>query len=172
MAISAEERKGLFRLTVYNFLAGNTDDHSRNFSFLMAKDGKWHVAPAYGLMITIDLNNELYGSFHSKTLGGGVKFGCKHYGFVAVCVRYHLGTSFPSYVTNEGLRVTNFRIKENDRHDFELWAVIENKPYRYLVDGELKLGQSIKQSGSYQMSIDNKIKLLQTYLVPKAMKNK
>lgn len=37
---------------VFNFLAGNTDDHTKNFEFLMGKDGAWHVAPAFDITFT------------------------------------------------------------------------------------------------------------------------
>ena len=37
---------------VFNFLAGNTDDHTKNFEFLMGKDGVWHLAPAFDITFT------------------------------------------------------------------------------------------------------------------------
>ena len=39
----------MFTLAVFNVLAHNRDDHARQFSFLMARDGAWHMAPAYDL---------------------------------------------------------------------------------------------------------------------------
>lgn len=48
-----EDRKEiLFKQMVFNFLAGVTDDHSKNFSFTMTPDGKWDLAPAYDVMFT------------------------------------------------------------------------------------------------------------------------
>lgn len=38
-----------FRQMVFNIFSHNRDDHSKNFSFLMDKDGKWRVSPAYDL---------------------------------------------------------------------------------------------------------------------------
>jgi serine/threonine-protein kinase HipA len=38
-----------FRQMAFNVFAHNRDDHSKNFSFLMDKDGKWTVSPAYDL---------------------------------------------------------------------------------------------------------------------------
>ena len=38
-----------FRLAVFNVLAHNRDDHSKNFSFLMDVSEQWRVAPAYDL---------------------------------------------------------------------------------------------------------------------------
>lgn len=38
-----------FRQMVFNIFAHNRDDHAKNFSFLMDKNGKWKVSPAYDL---------------------------------------------------------------------------------------------------------------------------
>ena len=37
--------------------AGNTDDHNKNFSFIMHPDGNWELAPAYDLTFTADILN-------------------------------------------------------------------------------------------------------------------
>ena len=42
--IQAEE---MFRRMVFNVVARNQDDHTKNISFLMAKTGKWRLSPAY-----------------------------------------------------------------------------------------------------------------------------
>lgn len=38
-----------FRQMVFNIFSHNRDDHAKNFSFLMDKDGRWKVSPAYDL---------------------------------------------------------------------------------------------------------------------------
>lgn len=38
-----------YRRMLFNVVARNHDDHVKNFSFLMGRDGKWHIAPAYDL---------------------------------------------------------------------------------------------------------------------------
>lgn len=43
------EMKEVFRRMVFNWLANNTDDHSKNFSFIMTREGKWHLSPAYDM---------------------------------------------------------------------------------------------------------------------------
>jgi serine/threonine-protein kinase HipA len=43
------EVEQMYRLAVFNVLAHNRDDHSKNFSFLMKKEGQWQLAPAYDL---------------------------------------------------------------------------------------------------------------------------
>ena len=39
----------IFRRMVFNVLANNTDDHNKNFSFIMNQNGEWRVAPAYDM---------------------------------------------------------------------------------------------------------------------------
>jgi serine/threonine-protein kinase HipA len=36
-----------FRRMVFNILAHNRDDHTKNFAFLMSRAGEWRLAPAY-----------------------------------------------------------------------------------------------------------------------------
>lgn len=43
------ECKAMFTLAVFNVLAHNRDDHARQFSFVMERDGAWRMAPAYDL---------------------------------------------------------------------------------------------------------------------------
>lgn len=41
-----------FRQMAFNVLAHNRDDHSRNFSFVMARDGTWTLTPAYDVVFS------------------------------------------------------------------------------------------------------------------------
>jgi len=43
------ETEKMFRLAVFNVLAHNRDDHSKNFSYLMDEHGDWSLSPAYDL---------------------------------------------------------------------------------------------------------------------------
>tara|TARA_R110001592_G_C13162862_1_gene749077 strand:- start:248 stop:1480 length:1233 start_codon:yes stop_codon:yes gene_type:complete len=43
------EVEKMFRLSVFNILSHNRDDHGKNFSFLMDSTGQWKLAPAYDL---------------------------------------------------------------------------------------------------------------------------
>lgn len=43
------EVEKMFRLAVFNVLAYNRDDHSKNFSFLLDENGEWKLSPAYDL---------------------------------------------------------------------------------------------------------------------------
>ncbi len=47
----------MFRRMVFNVLATNCDDHTKNFSFRLKKDEKWELAPAYDVCYSYDPKN-------------------------------------------------------------------------------------------------------------------
>lgn len=47
--LSDDAGEEIFRRMVFNHLANNTDDHNKNFSFMMSPRGEWSLAPAYDL---------------------------------------------------------------------------------------------------------------------------
>ena len=50
-AVTRDRREGraMFALATFNVRSHNRDDHARQFTFLMSRDGKWRLAPAYDL---------------------------------------------------------------------------------------------------------------------------
>lgn len=66
--------KKILRLAAFNVFTHNRDDHSKNFSFLMDKQGSWQFAPVYDLTFS-------YSAFgqHSTMVAGESKSpGTKH----------------------------------------------------------------------------------------------
>ncbi|MEA1872932.1 MAG: type II toxin-antitoxin system HipA family toxin [Bacteroidota bacterium] len=51
------EAEQMFRRMVFNVLAANYDDHTKNFSFLLKKNENWRLAPAYDLCFSYDSTN-------------------------------------------------------------------------------------------------------------------
>lgn len=47
-----------FRRMVFNVLASNNDDHTKNFSFLMDEQGVWSLAPAYDITFAYNPRGE------------------------------------------------------------------------------------------------------------------
>jgi serine/threonine-protein kinase HipA len=45
--LDKEALKEGFRRMVFNVIAANCDDHTKNFSFMMKQGGKWELTPAY-----------------------------------------------------------------------------------------------------------------------------
>ena len=70
LRLPANEIAEQYRRMVFNVLAGNVDDHTKNFSFMMREDGIWHITPAYDLTFTIDVNAPTYVNRHSLTICG------------------------------------------------------------------------------------------------------
>ena len=68
-----EELQSLFRMLVMNVVGGNVDDHSKNFSFLMRRDGAWHTASFYDYTISVDPDAPAYVNLHSLSVGGKVE---------------------------------------------------------------------------------------------------
>lgn len=59
----------LFRRMVFNVVARNNDDHTKNFSFLMDRNGKWQLAPAYDLCYSYKPGGRWIGQ-HQLSLNG------------------------------------------------------------------------------------------------------
>jgi serine/threonine-protein kinase HipA len=57
LRLTYPEAEEMFRRMVFNVLATNYDDHTKNFSFIMKKDENWRLAPAYDLCFSFDPNN-------------------------------------------------------------------------------------------------------------------
>ncbi|MDZ7773080.1 MAG: type II toxin-antitoxin system HipA family toxin [Balneolaceae bacterium] len=62
----------MFRRMVFNVLARNCDDHTKNFAFRLQKDGKWELAPAYDLCHAYRPGSE-WVSQHALSINGARK---------------------------------------------------------------------------------------------------
>ena len=51
------EAEQMFRRMVFNVLATNCDDHTKNFSFRLKQDGEWRLSPAYDVCYSYDPKN-------------------------------------------------------------------------------------------------------------------
>ena len=49
LKLSYADAEQMFRRMVFNVIARNCDDHTKNFAFLLKQGGKWELAPAYDL---------------------------------------------------------------------------------------------------------------------------
>ncbi|MFC2175386.1 type II toxin-antitoxin system HipA family toxin [Bacteroidota bacterium] len=57
LRLTYPEAEQMFRRMVFNVLATNYDDHTKNFSFILKKNEKWRLAPAYDLCFSFDPTN-------------------------------------------------------------------------------------------------------------------
>lgn len=58
----------LFRRVVFNYLAGVTDDHDKNFSFIMSENGVWRLSPAYDITFIVNYKNRFIGDRHAMSI--------------------------------------------------------------------------------------------------------
>lgn len=59
----------MFRRMVFNVMARNCDDHTKNFAFRLIKDGKWELAPAYDICHAYQPNHQ-WVSQHALSING------------------------------------------------------------------------------------------------------
>lgn len=59
----------LYRRMVFNVIARNQDDHTKNISFLMEETGKWSLSPAYDLTYAYDPVN-IWMKAHQMSING------------------------------------------------------------------------------------------------------
>lgn len=57
LRLTYPEAEEMFKRMVFNVLATNCDDHTKNFSFMLKKNEKWTLAPAYDVCFAYDPNN-------------------------------------------------------------------------------------------------------------------
>ena len=57
LRLSYPEAEEMFRRMVFNVLATNYDDHTKNFSFILKKNDRWRLAPAYDLCFSFNPSN-------------------------------------------------------------------------------------------------------------------
>lgn len=70
LGLSAGEVEEGFRRMVFNVLGVNRDDHTKNQSFLMDRQGRWSLAPAYDLAYAWNSNPESWTHQHQMLVNG------------------------------------------------------------------------------------------------------
>jgi len=56
LGLGADALEQLFRRMVFNVMARNQDDHTKNIAFLMNRQGEWRLAPAYDIIYCYNPN--------------------------------------------------------------------------------------------------------------------
>lgn len=63
----------LFRRMIFNILANNTDDHHKNFTFVMNRQGTWRLSPAYDVTYIFDTGGYLPNEDHCLMICGKLR---------------------------------------------------------------------------------------------------
>lgn len=69
MGLPSSDLEQFFRRMVFNVLAVNQDDHVKNISFLMDRNGIWTLSPAYDVTFASDSGNKWLRA-HQMTING------------------------------------------------------------------------------------------------------
>lgn len=69
MQLPYPDMEELYRRMVFNVMARNQDDHTKNISFLMNPDGKWSLSPAYDITFAFNPSN-FWLKAHQMTING------------------------------------------------------------------------------------------------------
>lgn len=70
MRLPEAAQEEIFRRMVFNILANNTDDHNKNFSFLMDENGKWRLSPAYDMTYIFNIGGFMPETIHCLMMQG------------------------------------------------------------------------------------------------------
>ena len=89
LQLTYPEAEQMFRRMVFNVMAQNCDDHTKNFAFTMNQLGEWHLAPAYDVchayrpgsvwvsQHSLSINGKRQGITHDDLLEVGRKMNVK-----------------------------------------------------------------------------------------------
>ncbi|MEC3965135.1 type II toxin-antitoxin system HipA family toxin [Flagellimonas halotolerans] len=69
LKLPKEQAVQLFRRMVFNVMARNQDDHTKNISFIMDKSGKWRLTPAYDVTYAYNPAGQ-WTNGHQMTIAG------------------------------------------------------------------------------------------------------
>lgn len=77
LRLSYKEAQKMFRRMVFNVVVRNQDDHTKNISFLMDRDGKWRLSPAYDMGYAYNPDGQ-WTSAHQMSINGTRKTTISH----------------------------------------------------------------------------------------------
>ena len=69
LTLSMADKLQLFRRMVFNVVMRNHDDHTKNISFIMGRDGSWRLSPAYDVMYSYNPKGQ-WTSQHQMSVNG------------------------------------------------------------------------------------------------------
>ncbi len=69
LKLTYADAEQMYRRMIFNVMAQNCDDHTKNFSFRLIKDGQWELAPAYDMCHAYQPNHP-WVSQHALSING------------------------------------------------------------------------------------------------------
>lgn len=165
----------VFRRMVFNILANNTDDHNKNFSFLMNREGRWRLSPAYDMTYIFNTGGFLPETNHCLSIRGKLSGHTKS--DVLAVARENGIRKAESIIQQVAAAIARFRLfaKQYDVQDkwtnavektlnsrLEAWGYLPSRPHAISleIEGRLFTDIHIEQTynGYYHLyaSIDGK----------------
>lgn len=119
MRLSESTQTEIFRRMVFNYLANNTDDHNKNFSFLMDENGRWRLSPAYDMTYIFNTGGYLPETTHCLTMSGKSSGWTKN---DALALAKENGIRKPEAIIGEVAEaIKRFRLFAEKYHVHERW---------------------------------------------------
>jgi len=84
-----EDQRQLFLRMVFNVFSRNQDDHTKNISFIMDKQGIWRLSPAYDVIYSFNPKG-IWTNMHQMTINGK-RNDFTRSDFISVARRFNLG---------------------------------------------------------------------------------
>lgn len=72
IGLGKKDQEQQYRRMIFNAITRNTDDHIKNFSFLMDEKGTWGLSPAYDMTFSYN-PDDILGSRHKLSINGKQK---------------------------------------------------------------------------------------------------
>ena len=149
----------VFRRMVFNILANNTDDHNKNFSFIMNEDGSWRLSPAYDITYIIDNGGFLPNEDHCLYIRAKLRGITRDR--VETTIIDHLKAwgewqedAVVPELTINGHSVSNIRIEQAYKGNFHLLAEIDGKQRKYVIGKNKEEFSLIEKTGVANLSAD------------------
>ena len=172
----------LYRRMVFNILANNTDDHHKNFTFVMDRQGTWRLSPAYDMTYIFDTGGYLPNKDHCLMIGGklqgitrDVVAALKQ--FRTIATKYDVSEQWTGRVettiidhlkawgewqedavvpelTINGHLVSNIRIEQAYKGNFHLLAEIDGKERKFVIGKNKEEFALIEKTGIANLSAD------------------
>jgi serine/threonine-protein kinase HipA len=131
LGLDADTRAQAFRRLVFNWMAANCDDHTKNHSFLMDERGAWSLSPAYDLTHAHNPRGEwtyqhlmsVNGKFTGLTRADLTEFAERHAVLGSGAIIDEVADSVASWPVHAARAELSPKLMERVRDDFQLDAL-------------------------------------------------
>ena len=171
MRLSELDSEEVFRRMVFNVLANNTDDHNKNFSFLM--DEVMELAAESGIRKAETIIREVGNAvleFRALAEQNGVKE--QWISAVENTLNGNLESwglanakSANSYLDADGRHIENARLEQQYKGNYHLLATIDGKERKYVIRKKTAEHDEISRTGISNLPEDDLKKLVSKFLL-------